>query len=144
MVEVVYLSTKNINLHSRRLDGKKLQPQFIGPFKIMSQVNPATYRLDLPSSLKRIHPEFHVEYLLPYIPPCPYTTPTPAPRYDPVLVNGEEHYYIDKLLDRRKYYKNWYILVQWLGYPVEEATWVLESELKKDSPSIVSEFLATR
>ncbi|RXN32652.1 chymotrypsin-like protease CTRL-1 [Labeo rohita] len=55
----VYLSTCNINLKS---DSKKLTPRFIGPYKITHRLNPVTFWLQLPASL-RIHPVFHQSQL---------------------------------------------------------------------------------
>ncbi|KAK3535124.1 hypothetical protein QTP70_004732 [Hemibagrus guttatus] len=42
----------------------KLSPKFIGPFKILCQVNPVCYCLQLPASY-RICPTFHVSLLRP-------------------------------------------------------------------------------
>nr|GEX34207.1 retrotransposon protein, putative, Ty3-gypsy subclass [Tanacetum cinerariifolium] len=42
---------------------KKLSPRYIGPFKILSQVGPVAYTLELPEELKGIHNTFHVSNL---------------------------------------------------------------------------------
>ncbi|KAI3736002.1 hypothetical protein L6452_15532 [Arctium lappa] len=41
----------------------KLNPRFIGPFKILERVGKQAYRLELPEELTGIHDVFHVGYL---------------------------------------------------------------------------------
>jgi hypothetical protein len=44
---------------------KKLAHRYLGPFKVTCPVGTHTYRLELPRSMSRIHPVFHVVKLLP-------------------------------------------------------------------------------
>ncbi|GJU11900.1 hypothetical protein Tco_1134296 [Tanacetum coccineum] len=41
----------------------KLNPRYIGPFKIISKVGTVAYRLELPEKLSRVHSTFHVSNL---------------------------------------------------------------------------------
>ncbi|GKF34070.1 hypothetical protein Tco_0107270, partial [Tanacetum coccineum] len=42
---------------------EKLNPCYIGPFKILAKVGTVAYRLDLPKKLSRVHSTFHVSNL---------------------------------------------------------------------------------
>ncbi len=59
--QCVWLSTINLRL---RLPCNKLNPRYVGPFKINRQISPVSYRLALPSNY-RISPTFHVSLLKP-------------------------------------------------------------------------------
>jgi hypothetical protein len=67
--DLVYLSTKNLNLPKHR--ARKLMPTYVGPYPII-RANPSTsnYTLKLPTELetRNIHPTFHVSLLKPHIP----------------------------------------------------------------------------
>ncbi|GKC77658.1 hypothetical protein Tco_1128432 [Tanacetum coccineum] len=41
----------------------KLNPRYIGPFKILAKVRTVAYRLELPEQLSRVHNKFHVSNL---------------------------------------------------------------------------------
>ena len=44
----------------------KLNPRFIGPYKVIEKVGPVAYRLALPPDLEKIHNVFHVSMLRRY------------------------------------------------------------------------------
>ena len=55
------LLLSNKNLSFRNIPAK-LQKKFVGPFKVIEEVGPQAYRLDLPDTWK-IHNVFHISLL---------------------------------------------------------------------------------
>ncbi|GKD81406.1 putative reverse transcriptase domain-containing protein [Tanacetum coccineum] len=49
--------------HSRRFMVGKLNPRYIGPFKVLAKVGTIAYKLELPQQLSRVHSTFHVSNL---------------------------------------------------------------------------------
>ncbi|GKA14523.1 hypothetical protein Tco_0694169 [Tanacetum coccineum] len=41
----------------------KLNPSYVGPFKVLAKVGKVAYRLELPQELSRVHHTFHVSNL---------------------------------------------------------------------------------
>ncbi|GJV07300.1 putative reverse transcriptase domain-containing protein [Tanacetum coccineum] len=41
----------------------KLNPQYIGPFKILERIGPVAYKLELPKELSNVHSTFHISNL---------------------------------------------------------------------------------
>ncbi|GKE48062.1 putative reverse transcriptase domain-containing protein [Tanacetum coccineum] len=41
----------------------KLNPRYVGPFKVLEKVGSISYKLELPEELSRVHNTFHVSYL---------------------------------------------------------------------------------
>ena len=65
--DLVRLSSEYITLYDQ--PSSKFRDRFLGPFKILQCIpepSPTAYELDLPSSMSRVHPVFHVSRLLPW------------------------------------------------------------------------------
>jgi len=120
----VLLSTTNMAFKVPR----KLQPRFVGPFKVTRVVSPVAYELELPRTMARLHPVFHVSLLRPYVrgfgPP-----PAPPPPLDegPGYVRLE----VQAIIAHRKGRRGLEYRVLWKGYPLHESTWEPETHLDR-------------
>ncbi len=89
---------------------QKLSPRFVGPYKILRQITPVSFRLALPRHL-RISPTFHVSLLKPATPPTeeergdssrPSSQSNAVQTSQAIVVEGEEAYRVHQLLDSRR------------------------------------------
>ncbi|KAL0165102.1 hypothetical protein M9458_040855, partial [Cirrhinus mrigala] len=135
----VWLSTRDLRL---RLPSKKLSPRYVGPFKIIRQITPVSFRLDLPAEY-RISPTFHVSLLKPAVDPegvedLDETAPQGPP---PIIIDGEEAYRVNTILDSRRRRGHLQYLVDWQGFGPEERSWVAAGDIL--DPSLTIEFHRT-
>src|SRR3984957_2783178 len=119
---------------------KKLAYKFLGPYVIEHQVGPSAYWLRLPRSLNRLHPVFPVVKLLP-APKDPIPGRQSIPPPDPILVDGEEHYEVESILDSRMSQGQLQYSIQWKGYSYEHNSW--ENATDVHSSALVNEFYST-
>ena len=86
--------------------------------------SPVSYQLDLPDSMARLHPVFHVSLLELYRDP---SSGVPVPRSSappaPVLLEDEEEWEVETILDMHGGSRNVEYLVRWVGYPLSASTW---------------------
>jgi hypothetical protein len=106
----------------------KFKQRFIGPFRIMAQVSPVTFKLALPSTL-RVHPVFHVSLLRPYHTPGPEQSRAaqPAPIFE-----DDNQWRVETLLAKRVVRGTTQYLVRWEGFGPEDDSWVPSRDISKD------------
>ena len=131
----VYLSTENLTI---RTGVSKLNPKYIGPFRIARIINSVAYQLDLPKNMN-IQNVFHVSRLRTAkesgsFPDRPVLEkPPPA-----VIADSEKdsEWEIEKIIDKKRRRNRIEYLVRWRGYDSYENSWLPVSELKNARQAI--------
>uniref|UniRef100_A0A803TJ20 Gypsy retrotransposon integrase-like protein 1 n=1 Tax=Anolis carolinensis TaxID=28377 RepID=A0A803TJ20_ANOCA len=130
----VWLSTRFLPSHR---PCRKLDARFIGPYTVVAQLNPVTFKLQLPRSM-RIHPVLHRSLLLPADGVLPDANrPPPAP----TMVDGEEEFEVQDILDSRIHRRRLQYMIDWVGYGPEERSW--EDASTVHAPDLVQRFHRT-
>ena len=106
------LSTQNLQLKIH--PSKKLKPRWVGPYKILEQLN-TSYRLQLPPEL-HIHPVFHASLLRLYRGPPPRRPPA-------LLVDSTEEYEVERIIHHRLVRGQPQYLIRWRSYGPESDTY---------------------
>ena len=104
----------------------KLAPKRYGPFPITKKISVTTYALKLPAQW-RIHPVFHASLLMPY-----KETPMHGANFTeppPDLIEGQEEWEIEQILETRKHRNQLQFLIKWKGYSDAHNTWEPEKNL---------------
>lgn len=127
----VLLSSRYIRLRS---DGTpKLQPKWLGPFKLIKMVGTQAAELELPSTMK-IHDVFHVSLLKPFIASEEGLINPPV-----VYVDGDQEFDVDYIRAHRGSKRNQEFLVHWMGYTPEHDTWEPAAALR-NAPAVVKKY----
>jgi hypothetical protein len=108
----------------------KFMPRFDGPFTIKNtDEHHSTVTLDLPTR-PNIFPIFHTSEVKPFLENDDSLFPSRAliPR-DPITIDGQQEFFIDKIVDQRKRGKKTLYRVCWQGEGPEGDEWVHEDEL---------------
>jgi len=132
---MVYLDSKDIQT-IRPL--KKLSHRCLGPYPVKRCIGKYAYRLVLPPPMRRLHPVFNVVKLSP-APDDPIVGRPRNPPPPPELVDGEEEYIVEKILNSRMFQRKLQYLVKWEGYGIEGNTWEYSENLNH-APEKVMEF----
>ena len=120
---------------------KKLSHRRLGPFPVERHIGTHTYRLTLPASMKLLHLVFNVVKLTaaPSDPIPGRHQPQPPP---PELIDGEEEYIVEEIIDSRMFRRRLQYLVKWEGYGLEANTWE-DSGNVANAPEKVAKFHVT-
>jgi hypothetical protein len=127
--DLVRLEGKNLHINQPTA---KLAPRRHGPFRIIQVMSAVNYHLELPTQWS-IHPVFHIDLLMPYKETTMHSPNFTQPA--PELINGEEEYSIEKILDSQCFSRRWRLqyLVKWEGYPDSDNMWVDKDDVSADN-----------
>ena len=121
----VWLDSRNL----KTMYHKKMKLKREGPFTITEVLGPVTYRLQLPTSW-RIHNVFHATLLKPYRETETYGQNFTKP--PPELLEGEEVYEIENILNHRRRARGYQYYIKCAGYPISDASWEPEHVFSDD------------
>ena len=119
----VWLEAKNLKLPYRT---KKIAPKRLGPFRITNEIGTRSYRLELPKQW-RVHSTFHSSVLSPF-----KQTDTHGPAFTeppPDIINEEEEWEVEMILQHRKQGRGYQYLVHYKDYPTSEDQYLSEKDL---------------
>jgi transposase InsO family protein len=119
----VLLNTDHITVAAdQNQPTRKLQPRFIGPYTLLEQHSPVSFRVELPPTMK-IHDVFHVDRFQEYKPSPEALGPRAPAMPPPEIIDGEEEYEAEGILEYRRRRRQHQFLILWKGYPRSSATW---------------------
>ncbi|GJV12187.1 putative reverse transcriptase domain-containing protein [Tanacetum coccineum] len=115
----------------------KLNPRYIGPFKIIAKVGTVAYRLELPEKLSRVHSMFHVSNLKKCLADEPLAIPLDEIQVDDKLHFIEEPVEImDREVKRLKQSRIPIVKIRWNSRRGPELTWEREDQMQKKYPHL--------
>ncbi|GJY81964.1 hypothetical protein Tco_0494715 [Tanacetum coccineum] len=115
----------------------KLNPRYVGPFKVLENVESVAYKLELPQELRRVHNTFYVSNLK----KCHADEPL-AVSLDGLHIDDKLHFVeepveiMDREVKRLKQSRILIVKVRWNSRRGPEFTWEREDQFRKKYPNL--------
>src|SRR6266481_7044001 len=134
----VWLDASHLKLPHQKA---KLTPKQLSPFRIIQEISPVAYHLELPTNW-RVHNVFHTSLLTPY-----HETQAHGPNFTrppPDLINREDKYEVERIIAHRQFgqSKRLQYLIKWKGYPKSDNTW--EPADQVHAPELIKHYQSAR
>ncbi|GJZ89300.1 putative reverse transcriptase domain-containing protein [Tanacetum coccineum] len=115
----------------------KLNPRYVGPFKVLEKVGSVAYKLEHPQELSRVHNTFHVSNLKKCYSDKPLAVPLEGLHVDDKLCFLEEPVEImDREVKRLNQIRIPIVKVRWNSRRGPEFTWEREDQFQKKYPHL--------
>nr|GFC11519.1 putative reverse transcriptase domain-containing protein [Tanacetum cinerariifolium] len=115
----------------------KLNPRYVGPFRVLEKAGTVAYKLELPRELSRVHHTFHVSNLKKCYSDDPLTVPLDGLRIDDQFHFVKEPVEImDHEVKRLKRSRIPLVKVRWNSKRGPEFTWEREDQFKQKYPHL--------
>ncbi|WMV59113.1 hypothetical protein MTR67_052498 [Solanum verrucosum] len=115
----------------------KLNPTYVGPYRILKRVGKVVYELDFPTELAVVHPIFHISFLKKCV-----GDPTSIVPLESVVVKDSLTYeevpveLLDRQVRRLRNKEVASVKVLWRSQSVEGAIWEAEAAMKAKYPHL--------
>ncbi|GJZ15467.1 hypothetical protein Tco_0551144 [Tanacetum coccineum] len=115
----------------------KLNPRYVGPFKVIEKVGEVAYKIELPKELSKVHNTLHVSNLKKCYADEPLAVPLDKLHFDDKLYFVEEPVEImDREVKRLKQSRIPLVKVRWNSKRGPEFTWEREDQFRKKYPHL--------